>query len=563
MVMSKGGFGEGRWCVVGDFNAVRRRGERRGVGSLTTPLLSAEMREFDRFIDNMKVEDLNPVGGKFTWFHSNGVAMSRIDRVLVSEEWFESWGSHILRILPRDVSDHCPLILKSSVVEVRPKPFRFCNHWLLHKDFKEVVEEFWRSLKVEGWMGYVLKEKLKFLKTRIKDWNRLEFGKMDDSINLIVANIRELDTKGESIPLTSGEVEERKKCFGDLWRLLKSKEVLAVQRSRVKWFKDGDTNSKYFHRCLKVRERRNAISCLKAGERWIDTSAEIFDEVTSFFKNHFSSLDWARPKLDGVVFPSISSVENLLLMSPFLLEEIEEVVRNSDGNKSPGPDGFNFAFLKSFWYLLKEEVIVMFDQFFGNARLPNGLLSYFITLIPKVACPSTLGEFRPVSLLGCLYKLIAKVLAARLAKVMDSVVASTQSAFIKGRNLVDSVMVVNEVVDLAKKSGRACLVLKVDFEKAYDSVEWGFLEYMLRRFGFGNKWIDWIKACVFAGNLSVLINGSPSTEINIQRGLKQGDPLAPFLFLLVAEGFAGLMRSAVEKNLFKGFVECIASSICG
>jgi hypothetical protein len=114
-------------------------------------------------------------------------------------------------------------------------------------------------------------------------------------------------------------------------------------------------------------------------------------------------------------------------------------------------------------------------------------------------------------------------------------------------------MVINEVIDLAKKSGRACLILKVDFEKAYDSVDWSFLEYMLRRFGFRGKWIEWIKACVCAGNLSVLVNGNPTSEINIQRGLKQGNPLAPFLFLLVAEGFAGLMRNAVEKGFFKGF----------
>jgi hypothetical protein len=122
-----------------------------------------------------------------------------------------------------------------------------------------------------------------------------------------------------------------------------------------------------------------------------------------------------------------------------------------------------------------------------------------------VARPSSLGEFRAISLLGCLYKIIAKVLAARLSKVMDSVVASTQSAFVKGRNLVDGVMVVNEVIDLAKKSGKASLVLKMDFEKAYDSVDWGFHEYMMRRFGFGARWIDWMKACVFAGNLSVLV----------------------------------------------------------
>jgi hypothetical protein len=118
---------------------------------------------------------------------------------------------------------------------------------------------------------------------------------------------------------------------------------------------------------------------------------------------------------------------------------------------------------------------------------------------------------------------------------------------------VDGVVVVNEIVDFAKKSGKECIILKVDFEKAYDSVDWGFLEYMLRRLNFGEKWIGWMKACVFAGNLSVLVNGCPTKEINIKRGLKQEDPLAPFLFLLVAEGFAGLMRSAVEKDLFKGF----------
>jgi hypothetical protein len=108
-------------------------------------------------------------------------------------------------------------------------------------------------------------------------------------------------------------------------------------------------------------------------------------------------------------------------------------------------------------------------------------------------------------------------------------------------------------VELAKKRNRECLILKVDFEKAYDSVDWSFLEYMLRRLGFHAKWIAWMKSCVFGGSMLILINGSPTEEIDIQRGLKQGDPLAPFLFLLVAEGFSGRMNNAVNRNLFKGF----------
>jgi hypothetical protein len=118
---------------------------------------------------------------------------------------------------------------------------------------------------------------------------------------------------------------------------------------------------------------------------------------------------------------------------------------------------------------------------------------------------------------------------------------------------VDGVLVVNELIDLAKKTGKECLVFKVDYEKAYDSVDWGFLEYMLHRFGFCYTWIKWMRSCVFAGNLSILVNGSLTKEFNIHRGLKQGDPLAPFLFLLVAEEFGDIMRKAMEINLFKGF----------
>jgi hypothetical protein len=203
--------------------------------------------------------------------------------------------------------------------------------------------------------------------------------------------------------------------------------------------------------------------------------------------------------------------------------------------------------------MLKADIRIMFAQFHGNSCLPKNLLSYFVTLIPKVSSPSSIPDFRPISLLGCLYKIIAKVLAKRLALVMDSLISTNQSAFIKGRNLVDGVLIMNELVDWAKKTKKECLIFKVDFEKAYDSVEWSFLEYMLYRCGFCEKWVGWIRSCVFAGNLSVLVNGSPTGEINIQRCLKQGDPLAPFLFLIAVEGFSGVMRKAVEVNLFKGF----------
>jgi hypothetical protein len=349
----------------------------------------------------------------------------------------------------------------------------------------------------------------------------------------------ELDLRGELSGLNLFEVDKRKLLFEEFWRLQKSKEALIFQRSKSKWLTQGDANSKFFHSSIVARSKRNSIVALKDGDVWLESPSQIRDLVVNYFSNHFMAKSSIRPNLDGVNFPSLSLEDNIALTAPFSLDEIHVVVKESDGNKSPGPDGFNFSFLKSCWEIVKGEVRIMFDQFHGIGSLPKCILSYFVTLIPKVNLPFSLGEFRPISLLGCLYKLIAKVLTNRLAKMMNLLIAHNQSAFLKGRNLVDGVMVVNEVVDLAKRSGKKCLIFKVDFEKAYDSVEWGFLEYMLRRFGFCEVWIGWIKACIFGGDLSVLVNGCSTGGINIQRGLKQGGPLAPFLFLLVAEGFGG------------------------
>jgi hypothetical protein len=278
------------------------------------------------------------------------------------------------------------------------------------------------------------------------------------------------------------------------------------------------------------------------------------EATVTFFRNHFGNEEWNRPNLHGVSFPTLAIEDASLLEGIFSMGEIEAAVKASDGSKCPGPDGFNYAFIKEFWGLMKYDVRILFDQFHGNECIPKCLLSYFLTLVPKVKSPQRLKDFRPISLLGCVYKLIAKVLAARLAKVLSPLVSKSQSAFLKGRQLVEGVVVVNEVIDYAKKSGKECLILKVDFEKAYDSVDWKFLDYVLQRFGFGRKWRAWMRACVCGGNMSVLVNGSPTEEISIKRGLKQGDPLAPLLFLLVAEGLGAIMRKAVAVERFKPFL---------
>ena len=466
LIRERNNRGGGAWCILGDFNVVRRRDERRGVNTEASSTQVLEMFLYNSFLGDMELEDLNVLGRCYTWYHPNGRSMSRIDRMLVSKEWGQVWGEYALWVLPRDVSDHCPLVLKNGGWNWGPAPFRFNNFWLQNRDFKGVVEEAWRNQNVSSWMSFVLKEKLKCLKVTLKEWSKGEYGGMEERLVRLVEDIKNLDEKGEEGTLTEREVGLQKEMFEELWRLLKAKDALLAQRSRSRWIKEGDANSKFFHKCINLRKQRNSIKVLKENDGWATSPFEVRRKVVNYFTNHFAEDRWERPRLDGVAFKRLTDGENRLLVAPFSLIEIEEVVRENDGGKSPGSDGYNFAFVKEFWYLIKNEVRIMFDQFHANEVLPKSMLAFFVTLIPKVSSPLELKDFRPISLLGSLYKLLAKVLARRLAGIMNSIISSSQSTFLKGRHLVDGGLVVNELVDFAKKAKKECLIFKVDLEKA-------------------------------------------------------------------------------------------------
>ncbi|MCI26873.1 LINE-1 reverse transcriptase like, partial [Trifolium medium] len=177
--------------------------------------------------------------------------------------------------------------------------------------------------------------------------------------------------------------------------------------------------------------------------------------------------------------------------------------------KSPGPDGINFGFIKEFWAEVKSDFMRFLLEFYANGKLAKGVNSTFIVLIPKVDNPQALGEFRPISLVGSMYKVLAKVLENRLKEVMGDVISASQSTFVKGRQILYRIMVANEVVNDANKHKKELIMFKVDFEKAYDSVEWSYLDAVLGKMGFSTKWRSWMKECVGSATTSVLVNGCP------------------------------------------------------
>jgi exonuclease III len=539
----------GEWCLGGDFNSVLHAGERRGRSEVGR---SAEREEFLQFCESMELVDIPVLGKKFTWFNSDGSAMSRLDRFLLSEGFISKGSITNQWVGDRDISDHCPIWLMSSNLNWGSKPFKFNNCWLEHPEFFTFVKNTWESLNVQGKKAFVIKEKLKKLKDALKAWNRDVFGILDLNIDKTISDLNEIEEQivnHGSAPSTLNSKEKVK----EFWEQIHFKESILRQKSRSKWIQEGDSNTRFFHASVKGRRRRNQIVKLKKGGGWIEGVEEIKNEAKDHFSKHFTEEWTSRPFLQGIEFNSLSAEENESLLAPFDEEEVRETIWSCDGNKSPGPDGFNLNFFKACWCIVKHDVLAFLNEFHVNAILPKGMTASFLTLVPKKDHPQDLFDYRPICLIGSMYKILSKLLANRLKRVLGKLISICQSAFLPQRQILDGVVVLNELIDLTKRRKDECFLFKVDFERAYDTVSWLFLERMMVKMGFADGWLKWMRACIFDSSMSILVNGSPTKDFKVGKGLRQGDPLSPFLFLIVAEGLAGMMKRAVALGKFKGY----------
>jgi hypothetical protein len=235
-----------------------------------------------------------------------------------------------------------------------------------------------------------------------------------------------------------------------------------------------------------------------------------------FYKNLFAKDSDSSLKLDQDFWgeeDKVSSRENELLTTPFSENEIKEAVFCCYVEGGPGPDGLPFLFYQKFWDLIKSDVVDLFNDFHKGALDLKRLNFALVTLIPKVGEATNMKQFRPISLLNCNFKIFSKLLTLKLTAVVQRIVAPTQSAFIKGRYILESVVVAHELVHSVYQSGEPGIVLKLDYEKAYDRVSSSFLFDMLEARGFDPVWINWIKHVVVGGSLGIMVNGEPTLNL--------------------------------------------------
>ncbi|KAL6125577.1 hypothetical protein ACLB2K_073633 [Fragaria x ananassa] len=289
---------------------------------------------------------------------------------------------------------------------------------------------------------------------------------------------------------------------------------------------------------------------------WIEQETEIQQAFNTHFSQLFTSegCDHMELVLDTVQ-RKVTDDMNAKLNKPFTKLDIDEALKQMGPDKSPGEDGFSTRFYQAYWEIVEDEVSNRCLQVLNEGASVKDLNHTLLALIPKIENPQGVADFRPISLCNVLYKLISKAMVNRMKLILPEVISCYQSAFVPGRCIHDNVVTAFEVIHSIrnKQTGtHPYCVLKLDISKAYDRVEWIFLRNIMLKLGFSERWVELVMKCVESVSFSILWNGKAMGMINLSQGLRQGDPLSPYLFLLCSEGLTSLFQNVEREGLVHG-----------
>ncbi|KAG7536993.1 Zinc knuckle CX2CX4HX4C [Arabidopsis suecica] len=301
----------------------------------------------------------------------------------------------------------------------------------------------------------------------------------------------------------------------------------------------------------------NTISVIEDDE---ESEVHEEDQIAKVVAHYFQKIFTTNQNVDfgvveEVIQPKISLAMNDSLIGIPVVKEIKEAVFSINANKAPGPDGFSASFYQAYWSIIGDDVSRDIQSFFLSNTLHQRKNETHVCLIPKGTAPRKVGDYRPIALCNTHYKIIAKILTKRLQPLLPKLISKFQSAFVPNRAISDNILITHETLHFLQTSDakKFCsMAVKTDMSKAYDRIEWGFLRAVLEKIGFHEKWISWIMTCVESVSYSFLLNGAPQGKVIPSRGLRQGDPLSPYLFILCTEVLSGLCEQAQFKGRLPG-----------
>ncbi|CAH9133061.1 unnamed protein product [Cuscuta epithymum] len=517
------------------------------------------MQHLGDFMVSANLQDAPSTGVFYTW--NRGTLWAKLDRVLINDVWGQNGFGCKVHFYDIEVKfDHSASvfsILHSS--SPKPKPFKFFNMWIMHHDFANLVAQVWHQ-RFEGSAQYTIVKKLKILKGPLKKLNDREFGHISSKAKAAKEDFMRMQNLVLQSPSDVELLRQLKEKRAWATFLSEAETSFYQQKAKANHILEADKGTRYFHAIVKRKATRNAISAITLEDGSLTTSLEqVGDEFVKFFVDLFGTGTEGHP-LDPTVLgsgPLVGSSAHESLLAPVETIEIKNSLFDIGNDKAPGPDGYSSAFFKSNWELIGHDIVRAIKEFFRSGKLLKQINHTVIALIPKTDHSPKVSDYRPISCTNVLYKIITKILAARLSQCLPDLIDLAQGAFVDGRLMFDNIFLAQELVRgyMRKRISPRCMI-KVDLRKAYDTISWNFLEGVLRGLDFPDRFIGWIMECVTTASFSISLNGCLYGYFKGKRGIRQGYPMSPLLFVLCLEYFSRLINLKTKGPNFNFHPQC-------
>ncbi|XP_061342609.1 uncharacterized protein LOC133288807 [Gastrolobium bilobum] len=464
----------------------------------------------------------------------------------------------VVHIIPRIYSDHHPILVSlfKDTSEWEERPFRLFPPWLEHPKFKNVISEYWRNETDTA-------TNLIDLIPTLRDWNTRTFGIISRKKSSILRRLsgiqRSIDRRHNPF-LEKLEFDLRT----ELDKTLDLEEQLWYQKDRVSWIRDGDRNTKFYHTTSVARKRRNKILPLKNSMGvWIRNDNALKSLVTNYYHQLLLEDQSARGWYTTLVnWPPLEDTEKQSPSRHISDVEIKAAEMKMGPHKAHGPDRFHAAFYQKNWDFLQNKVCKDIRGYFEKPEDITRINDTLLIIVPKVDKPERVEQLRPIALCNVLYKIITKTIVNRLKPFMNKLISPFQTSFVPGRVIHDNVIVAQEMTHTMNRmtGKKAIMSIKIDLVKAYDKLSWTFVNKVLTEVGIPSYLVHIIGSCISSSRFQVLWNGSASDHFNPSRGIRQGDPILPYIFVLCMDKLSHLITEAVSSKAWKPMKDAITQA---